>query len=200
MHNGHVPHQALTIPRKKYPNTNTGLLARMFDNEGFSTVDAGRLANVLSKILDRQAMDEQLNYDYIERNVPAGYMTHAAVTAAQGGITAIADLTNLSVTWHSLENRRYKITAKVEVYTSVADGGTVLSLTDASNNLLQRAPGVFSATAPPITLSILYIETGTGEELTRKLRLEKNGGTGNVTSDAGATYPAILLVEDIGPA
>lgn len=129
-------------------------------------------------------------------NLPRGRLTSAVVIANQTGISAITDLTGLTISWTGVAGRWYRVTAKVELTATAADGAFVLSMTDGSNILVQRA--VRSCTADATTTTIELIEQITGA-VTRKLRLAKSGGTGTVgLQTASATIPAFILVEDIG--
>ena len=130
---------------------------------------------------------------------PGGWVGEASATADQTGLSAITDLTNLSITFTAVAARRYRISAKVEVQATVADGEYELHLTDGSGTQLARAVTQCVSTTFLSTLVIFFQEVPGGGSITRKLRLGKLTGTGTVSLRAAANRAAILLIEDIGP-
>jgi hypothetical protein len=131
-----------------------------------------------------------------------GRVADAQVTANQTGIgTSATDLTGLTVTFTNPGNRRYMISAilemgpntgpnssfEVQLCTGASGGGTVLNkwfgdVVDGQN--LSCSPWVIVSPAAGAT--------------SYHVRVAAGGGTLNLL--ASSTVPAILLVEDIGPA
>lgn len=123
---------------------------------------------------------------------------YAQVVANQTPINAEGDLTGLTVTYTAVAGRRYRITAKVEITSSVADGVYVVKITDAANVGLQRATDACLTTSSrSVTLVYSAVAAASGAT-TRKLRASKIGGTGTLTMGCAADYPAFIMVEDIG--
>lgn len=124
---------------------------------------------------------------------------YAQATSAQGSITTVVDLTNLSVTVTVGTNRRIKISGEClsgsttgtdTVRLQIQEGSTVLQLRDIITNvnsaeLQHHAEVVLNPTAGSHTY---------------KLTMQRAAGAGTVTMNAGATFPAFILVEDLGPA
>ena len=133
--------------------------------------------------------------------MPAGVLGYAQVTADQATITAIVDLTGLSVTVATGAGRRIRVsgyclfqsdTASDHTSLTIAEGATAL---DNSYQLLSP-----TATRPSAAMAEVIL-TPTAGVHTYKLRGARIGGAGIVTmkADGGTTYgPAFIKVEDIG--
>lgn len=119
-------------------------------------------------------------------------------------ITTIQDLPGFSATWLAVSGRRYRTTGWSAAGSTVSGDILYGWITDGSNNRLRRyfaAPG--QGTFQIITLGGWHEDVGAGATLTRKLRFERNSGSGTVnivgeSSSIGAGTR--ILVEDIGPA
>ncbi|CAB4136919.1 hypothetical protein UFOVP314_45 [uncultured Caudovirales phage] len=131
-----------------------------------------------------------------------GFVAQASVTAQQNGITTVTDLTGLTVTWTAIASRRYRVTAAAEINGTVAGDLLIVYITDGSNTIQQRAvvtvPSLNSGGGYAHARLELHLSNVSGS-VTRKLRLERNAGTGTAGMFAAATTPAYLTVEDIGP-
>lgn len=145
--------------------------------------------------------DQQLE-DYLSGLAKSGIgkVFYAQVTADQGGITTIAFLTGLATTnvWRASPDRRYRITAKVEVTQTTAADVWVLKLIDQSVPVqLQRSVGQNNTTSS-CTGHLAYVTTTSLSGLKDyRLTLERVGA-GTLTMSAGSAQPAFLLIEDIG--
>lgn len=82
MGNDAVARKAGFIPRKSYPMVNVGHLRGMLLAEGLEIAPASAIARVLSKVLEKQAIDERLNYTVIERSLGGGKKYATKVVAA----------------------------------------------------------------------------------------------------------------------
>ena len=133
-------------------------------------------------------------------NLPWGVYGYAQVTANQGSITTITDLTSLSVTFTAVANRRVRVVGYIEVTSTVLDGAFELFITDGSNTAIKRATGPILSTTAAVTVPIEIVVTPGAGSVTYKLRLQRTSGSGTYTMSAGATNPAFICVEDIGPA
>lgn len=136
--------------------------------------------------------------------LPGGKMGYAQVTANQTSIgNAEADLTSLTVTWTAVSARRYRISffVNLTMQTSLIGEGAVY-ITDGSNtHKLDTGLPQPEAIDTLTTLVGSVTETGLSGATTRKLRARRlNGGGDTMSLAAAATYPAYILVEDIGPA
>lgn len=128
-----------------------------------------------------------------------GTKGYAQVTSNQTGITTMTDLTGLSVTWTAVAGRRYKVTFKVLVFSTVANDDANVWLRDGSSTSL-NAYGVRAvSTTHGINVSGSHVLTGlSAGSQTVKLSLQRAAGSGSVAIAAASTHPSFILVEDIG--
>lgn len=121
---------------------------------------------------------------------------YAQAVTNQSGITTEVDLTSLTVTVTVGSGRRIRIVGSV--YVSGGTGDTCkLKIMEGATQLQERQL-MFSggnAVALDATVSI----TPTAAAHTYKLTLTRSAGAaGTIVSNASATSPAFILVEDIG--
>lgn len=131
-------------------------------------------------------------------NMPWGYINSSKVTTA---ITSnAADLT--TVVFTAVANRRYRVTGQVyAVSSTVSNDIYYLTLADnAVANFAQQTNTCDQANngAPGDTIIGLITETSAGSK-TYYLKGGRVAGSGNISFNAAATAPIMLLVEDIGP-
>lgn len=120
---------------------------------------------------------------------------YAPVVANQTGITTVVDGTGLTVTITAGTGRRLLITAQVQMLSTVSgDIIQVQILEDAT--VIQIAQLVASTTGQNMTP--MAVRTPTAGAHTYKVQFLRAGGTGSLSSIAGATDPAFILVQDIG--
>lgn len=124
---------------------------------------------------------------------------YAQITANQGSITTIADVTGLTVTWTAVTGRSYRIAVQCEASSTVAADVVIVAITDPSNTIKTRATTVLPTATVSATLAASVIESGLSGSTTRKVRAQRALGTGTITLTAAATFPAFILVLDIGP-
>jgi hypothetical protein len=130
--------------------------------------------------------------------LPRGVVAIATSTANQGTITAITDLTGLSVTFTGVAGRRYKVSLMLPQLTgSVTTDRAAIALTDSANSVIYTAYSGVNTHGHPIYLS--YTTTASGST-TIKARLVRDVGSGTLNVYADSTSIKTLLVEDIGPA
>lgn len=129
-------------------------------------------------------------------DLPQGTLGYAPATVSQGSITAEVDLTSLTVTVTTTASRRIKISGWAFFNSSVAN--------DIVRFLIQQ-DGVQVASGAailPVTFNVgvpvFAVLTPSAGSHTYKLRAARDSGTGNVSMNASATFPAFILVEDIG--
>jgi hypothetical protein len=129
-----------------------------------------------------------------------GTIGYAQVTASQGSITTLADLTGLTVTVTLVAGRRIRIVGSVLVGSTVATDVIRLHIREGATDLQIRdtVPSVVSGTTTNINLECSVVLQPSAASHTYKLSLERLAGTGTLTMGAGATYPAFILCEDIG--
>jgi len=147
--------------------------------------------------------DKVLAYDganwYAPSNTAWGVVSRASKTADQNLNTGLADITGLSVTWTAVSSRLYKISFYSIARTSAAGNIYINAvITDSSNVIRQQVRNGATTTDMRFSLNGFVYESGLSGSQTRKVRADCNSGT--AVLEAGATYPALLIVEDIGPA
>ncbi len=126
-----------------------------------------------------------------------GWIGYVAVTADQGSITAVTDLTSLCQAVTVGTSRRIKITAECRMSNSSGTGGCVLEIWESTTRLQTRSQWASVADSHNGMNCTVVLTPSTGSH-TYKLRGDI-ASTGTVTMRAGAEYPAFLLIEDIGP-
>jgi len=177
---------AVTVPNRFFP----GSLTDADDvNENFDTLTA-----YINSTLETTATH---NSDVAL--LPKGKVAYATTTTATGSITtAVVDLTGLSVTFTALASRYYKITGWVLFQTTVADDSFAVFIRDGSGTQLQQASQHFRlASVTQFVSPVVVIQPGAGSK-TYKLSAQRLGGTGTGSTAASATFPSLILVEDIG--
>ena len=133
--------------------------------------------------------------------LPWGVMAYASRTSNQTGVSAVTDVTGLSVTFTANSTRYYRTTVFVSNLLQItSDGYATMSITDGSN--VQKQSGtnykVVAEGNGENPMVLVLIETGLSGSTTRKARLTTSAGT--VETRAGTTNPAFIVVEDIGEA
>ena len=130
--------------------------------------------------------------------LPWGIIATASKTSNQTGITTVTDITSLTVTFTAVSTRYYRTTIWSLVKQNAAAGASVIQITDGSN--VQKTEGDFyiAAAGQFGTLCVQCVETGLTGSTTRKGRAVT--ATGNMDVVASSTFPAFILVEDLGQA
>jgi hypothetical protein len=124
---------------------------------------------------------------------------YAQATSDQGSITAVTDLTSLTVTFTAVAGRRYKVTGYVSISQGTAVDGSYLLQLKESATVLQRLVGKNPTINEAISRVIVYCNNASiSGAKTWKLTLERDSGTSVMTATAAATRPNFILVEDIG--
>lgn len=140
--------------------------------------------------------------------MPGGWIGYANVTASQTGIGAEADLTGLTVTVTVGSNRLIRISAlvNIEVDTS-GTGNEDVALLSIKEGVTYLAGARFAVGAESndvvdyqscLTPSVLVVAPSAGSH-TYKLSLALASGTATLRTNASATLPAFIMVEDLGP-
>lgn len=129
---------------------------------------------------------------------PLGTLGVARVETSQTPITTKVDLTGLSVAVTVGTGRRIKITGSIGVVSTVADDAIRVSIQEGATILQLRDVVHRNNNATVLEMEPWVTLTPSAGSHTYKLALERLQGTGDVTMNAGATFPALLLVEDIG--
>lgn len=131
--------------------------------------------------------------------LPGGWIGYAEVTANQTTITTETSLTGLTVTVTVNTSRRIRIGARANILSTVADDRFSLRIKE-SATVLNTGEGVLRLASVDQTFYTEWIGTPSAGVHTYNLTLQRLNGTGSGSLIAGATFPAHILVEDIGPA
>lgn len=120
---------------------------------------------------------------------------YAQVTANQTGITAVADLTGLSVTVTvPAGGRRIKVTGQVLMSNGTANGSSALFIYK-DGSQVQQVNVNNTGAGYAVTTTAIFSDVATAGSHTYKLRGQGLVGTTSVA--AGATFPSFILVEAI---
>lgn len=156
-----------------------------------------QLADELQAVMDTLGADPQgAEMTVVDRldALPKGRMGSATATSNQGSITTAVDLTGLSVTFTAETGRKYRISAMAQ-FIGTSAGARADLLIDKAGTTLQIG-SVIVATGVGASVSAMVENAPGAGSVTYKLRAQITAGTG--TMQAGATFPAVILVEDIG--
>lgn len=126
---------------------------------------------------------------------PSSQLGYAEVTANQGTITTEVDLTGLAVTITVPTGRRIRVSGFCRANSNansdrgvlrIKEGATVLQIADSGIDIQPAIYGCF----------VEVIFSPSAGTHTYKLSMER-AGTGTITMNAGATFPAYIMVEDV---
>lgn len=132
-----------------------------------------------------------------QNDLAQGTLGYAQVTANQAGITTAVDLTGLTITFTVVAGRRLRISAQINMFSSVTSDRVDLTILQDGAQIqdftqLQQTGNVNQSIS-----SSIIVQPGAGSH-TYKLQLARVTGTGSVTMAASATLPAFIHAEDIG--
>lgn len=133
-------------------------------------------------------------------NAPWGVVATVQTTTSQGSITTRVAATGMTTTNTYIANRTLRITVQTpKLSSSVANDRAEVFLMNGATTLSSTTS--FSPTASTgNSCSLVYYDTTTAGSRTYSLEISRSSGTGNVTTNAAATNPFQLIIEDIGPA
>ena len=133
---------------------------------------------------------------------PRGVMQFASSSTNYTLTTSDAVATGMTATWSAVANRYYKITYYEPLVNtpSAISGYTNLSIKDGATTLQYGTVRTSSATPVASNSSVILIATwSTSATRTLTGQASVNVTTGAPTLQRAATYPAFILVEDLGP-
>lgn len=131
-------------------------------------------------------------------SLPFGGVATASTGTTQTGITTIADLTGLSVTFTALALRRYLILAQVNFRQISASGLVIVQIVRGTSTVLNSALMNLSAASEYGTLSCMYAEVPGAGSTTYKLRASTSAGTLTINPNGSSDYLSTIRVIDIG--
>ena len=131
-------------------------------------------------------------------DLPRGVVGFAENTAlAQTGVTTIADITGLTVTFTGVSGRRYRVDGYLLLQSTVSADTVNLIIRNSAGTSLQQAIYPLPSNASAYMCAASLITTATGST-TFKLSFQRQAGTGTMTANGGGTFPAQIVVTDIG--
>lgn len=131
-------------------------------------------------------------------SLPKGQIGYAQITAGQGSITTIVDITGLSVAVTVDTGRRIRITVFVPTTTGTVAGDRSQGLIREGSTTLAYALHRFGATAAEDGMLFTWVGTPTAGAHTYKVSFARFSGTGTVSWVGAVDAPSYILVEDIG--
>lgn len=123
---------------------------------------------------------------------------YAQIVANQTGITTITDITSLAVNFTAVAGRRYRITGSAFLLSTVSGDVASLVIADGAGTQLNSSQVDLRSSSTDIRGHVSHIIVPGAGAKTYKLRAARVSGTGSISVDAAASYPAYILVEDIG--
>lgn len=130
-------------------------------------------------------------------NMPFGVVGRAENTSLSQNVTALTDLTSLSVTFTGVANRLYRVEGRVLLKSTVGTDAANLVIRNGSNVILQQDIEDLQLANQDYSFYVSTILSVTGSN-TVKLSAQRQAGSGTITATAGGTFPAYILVTDLG--
>jgi hypothetical protein len=130
-------------------------------------------------------------------NLPFGVVERASNTTLSQNVTTLTDLTSMSVTFTGVANRLYRIEGRVLLKSNEAGNAVSLIIRDGSNTILNLDIISCATVNQDFGAYISHFMTVTGS-YTVKLTCQRQTGSGTITASSAATFPAQLLVTDLG--
>jgi hypothetical protein len=128
--------------------------------------------------------------------LPRGVMGYVlGSTSPQTGITTVADITGLTVTFTAVASRLYRTTLIVAATQLTAAGTSSYVIADAGNTQVNGF-SISASTNFSLVAVVVLLETGISGSVTRKGRASTNAGT--LTIEGAGGVRGSILVEDIG--
>lgn len=134
-------------------------------------------------------------------NTPWGVVGYVQATSSQGSITTAVDVTSITHTATYVANRLLRISVQSSKLTStVANDRIDLFLYLGASNIGQAVSAPV-ASAVGISVSLITYATSVAGSQTIKVQISRSAAsTGTVATNATASAPFQMIIEDIGPA
>lgn len=125
----------------------------------------------------------------------------AVATATQSSISGVVNLTSLAVTFVAVAGRRYRVHGSTLMQGTNANASGSLVIADGAGTQLQRRDtGTMSLPTVPVAIAVEVYTTPAAGSTTYRLRANLATGTGTISSVASGNIPALISVDDVGPA
>lgn len=133
-------------------------------------------------------------------NLPWGVAAKSAVTSGQALTNASAAITGTSVTWTADASRVYKLTMFMQINITAGTGSVFAGINTGTGTRISEGSQYGGANSYVSICNVVY-ETGLSGSTTRRVQAQfLAGGVTAATTFAAASYPIILIVEDVGAA
>jgi hypothetical protein len=129
--------------------------------------------------------------------LPGGTVSVASTGSSQTGISAVTDLTSLSVTFTAVASRRYLITGLVNYRQRTSSGLVTVEIAYAGTTVLASCILSRAADDYGTAFFAMYHVPGAGS-ITYKLRAKTSAGTVDINPLGVSTIPSMIIVEDVG--
>lgn len=130
--------------------------------------------------------------------LPGGTVSVASTGSSQTGISAVTDLTSLSVTFTAVASRRYLITGLVNYRQRTSSGLVTIEIAYGGGPTVLASSMETRAADDYGTASFsMYHVPGAGS-ITYRLRAQTSAGTVDINPLGVSTIPSMIIVEDVG--
>jgi len=131
-------------------------------------------------------------------NQPWGVLDYAEITSNPATFnTTAVDVSGLSVTFTAILGRRYRVMSFGLMSVDTTDRSPRMDIYTSADVLEARGQAHVTAASAGTTVSAQAYFSGISGSKTYKVKCQLHGGSG-ATTLAGATTPAVILVEDLG--
>jgi hypothetical protein len=131
-------------------------------------------------------------------NLPWGIMGRVDMSASQN-FTTLADITQLNLSVAAKANRRWRIHARIYVFSSIGGDFAQAYITDASNITLVLGTARSDTNAYAMHIDLVRDVATSLSTINYKVRATRIAGTGTFTCYYDTNQVGYLMFEDIGP-
>ena len=136
---------------------------------------------------------------YPNWNTAWGSVGYATSTTLSQGFTTVVDITGLTVTFTAISGRLYRVDSWSLMQSTVSNDAVNMMIKNGAGTVLQQSIFHLPSSSAAYMASASIITTATGST-TFKVSAQRQLGTGTIYAYSAATYPASIIVTDIGPA
>lgn len=162
---------------------------------GYITVRAASTSILTSDITDLRSRAVGLG--------AGGILINGTVstTTPQGPSAPPFDVTTLTLSPVLPANRRYRLTAKIHMASSVANDVIQMQINDVTGSVLVDIDQKPVTIAGGLTafMVVANVANPAAGVRTYKVTATRQSGTGNLSTNVGAGFPGTFIIEDVGP-
>jgi len=136
---------------------------------------------------------------YPNWNTAWGSVGYATNTSLLQSFTTVVDITGLTVTFTGVAGRLYRVDGWSLMQSNVHNDAVNLMIKNSAGTVLQQSIFHLPSFSAAYMASASIVTTATGST-TFKISAQRQLGTGTIVANGAATYPASIVVTDIGPA